>query len=432
MSSSTPALLSPIKVGDHELKHRVVLAPLTRLRNSEQGVPTDLVVEHYNQRATEGGLLITEATVVTPRGGGYMYAPGIYTPEQIQGWKRVTDAVHAKGGIIFNQLWHIGRATSSQFLPNNDLPVSASPIAIKGKSIFGTDYEVPHALTKEEIDDVVKVFATGAKNAIEAGFDGVEIHGANGYLIDQFINTSSNTRTDEYGGSIENRARFALEVVDAVVEAVGASKVAIRLSPWSGFQDMEDETPYETWSYITQQLQDKHPQLAYVHFVEARESGHHDEDLVKPESLDPFRKIWKGPFITAGGYTDPEKAKKTVQDNENNLLAFGRIFIANPDLVERIRNNWPLNKYDRPTFYTHEQKGYTDYPFYTPAVAEKATDDSTASTPALESDAATTTAANSDAEATTPEPTKVDAAKKADRRKSKFLVKAKEGKCLIQ
>ncbi|ORX48268.1 FMN-linked oxidoreductase [Hesseltinella vesiculosa] len=460
---STPALLSPITIGDHELSHRVVLAPLTRLRNTEEGVPSDLTVEHYTQRASKGGLLISEATVIHPRGGGYMYAPGIYTAEQIQGWKRVTDAVHAKGGVIFCQLWHIGRATHSKHLPNNELPVSASPIAINGKNLFGDDYEVPHPLTKDEINQVLEAFAQGAKNALEAGFDGIELHGANGYLIDQFINTSSNERTDEYGGSIENRARLALEAVDAVVDAIGAKKVAIRLSPWSDFQDMKDDTPVETWSYITQQLQDKHADLAYIHYVEAREGGHHDVELENHESLDPFRQIWKGPFITAGGYTDPKKAIKTIEENPNNLLAFGRLFIANPDLPERIRNDWPLNKYHRPTFYSHEAEGYVDYPFYTPEAAPEAQPASDEQ-PAPEAQPATdeppaaeaqpisdvqaeetgeekaavtesseaTTAANSDDEQPVTKPAAKPVTTKAERRKSKFFAKAKDGKCMIQ
>lgn len=230
-------LLSPITVGEYRLEHRIVLAPLTRVRNTEDGVPQAHCIEYYKQRATRNGLLIAEATNISPA-SAYTYSPGIYTDKQIEAWKKVVKAVHDKGGIIFNQLWHIGRATSSKVLPNGNYPVSASAIAIKGKNMLGDDYEVPHALTLDEIQTTIQDFVQAAKNAIKAGFDGIELHGANGYLIDQFINTASNIRTDAYGGSIENRARFALEVVDAIVKAIGAKKVAIRFSPWSGYQDM--------------------------------------------------------------------------------------------------------------------------------------------------------------------------------------------------
>ncbi|KAI8343901.1 hypothetical protein BC941DRAFT_364928 [Chlamydoabsidia padenii] len=447
---TTPTLLSPIKIGEHTLDHRVVLAPLTRFRNTKEGVITDLVVEYYTQRATKGGLLITDATQITASAGGYPFAPGIFTDEQIAGWRRVTDAVHAKGGLIYNQLWHIGRATLSSCLPNNELPAAPSAIAIQGNSLFGTPFEVPHALTVDEIKDIVNDFAVAAKNAMKAGFDGVEIHGANGYLIDQFINTSSNTRTDEYGGSIENRARFPLQVLDAVVNAVGANKTSIRFSPWSGFQDMEDATPVETWSYLTEQIQTNHPDLAYLHFVESREGGHSDEELKEHESLDPFRTIWQGPFITSGGFTDPKKAIQRCEDSPNNLIAFGRIFIANPDLVDRIRNDWPLNKYHRPTFYTHGPEGYIDYPFYdlnhdknkedqvietTEQVTEPVVDTTAIATPVVDtpaiasSDSETTMQANTKG-ADTKKDTK-DRDAKVNKRKSKLLGGDK-AKCVIQ
>ncbi|CAO3596137.1 unnamed protein product [Absidia cylindrospora] len=449
-----PVLLSPIKIGEHTLEHRVVLAPLTRFRNSDNGVIQDRVVEYYTQRATKGGLLITEATVISPAADGYKYAPGIYKDDQVEGWRKVTDAVHAKGGIIYSQLWHVGRATHSSHLPNNVLPVAPSPIAIKGKGLFGDEFEVPHALTVDEIQTTIQDFVNAAKNAMKAGFDGVEIHGANGYLVDAFINTSSNTRTDEYGGSIENRSRFALELVDAVAEAVGANKTAIRFSPWSGFQDMEDATPVETWSYLTQQIQTKHSDLAYLHFVESREGGHSDDVLQEHESLEPFRNIWQGPFITSGGFTDPKKAIQRCEDSPNNLISFGRIFIANPDLVERIRNDWPLNKYHRPTFYTHGNEGYIDYPFYTPEEKDsdeitKVTEDVAIAEPVTAAAAATAATVEDTIEQvpeTTPPaditPSDSETVKqtddnnntkerdiKADRRKSKKFNKAK---CVIQ
>ncbi|KAL1930994.1 hypothetical protein VTP01DRAFT_10131 [Rhizomucor pusillus] len=363
---SGSALFKLIKVGNILLQHRVVLAPMTRLRNDQNHVPTDLVREHYIQRATPGGLLITEATMISPMAGGVPHAPGIYTKEQIEGWKKVTSAIHDKQGYIYLQLWHIGRGTSSKFLPNGALPVSASAIAIKDKNMLGDDYEVPRPLAIDEIKETVKDYAQAAKNAMEAGFDGVEIHGANGYLIDQFINTSSNKRTDEYGGSIENRARFAIEVVDAVVDAVGPERTGIRLSPWSNYLDMKDETPYDTWGYIVSKIQERHPNLAYVHFVEPRNDE--GETAEKKDSLDPFRAIWKGKFISADGYTAyPERAAK-IADETGNLVAFGRIFTSNPDLVQRLKNGWSLRKYDRETFYGGNHVGYTDYPVYSPEV----------------------------------------------------------------
>ena len=234
---STSALFTPIKVGNVQLEHRVVLAPLTRVRCNENHAPTPWVTEHYQQRATKGGLLIAEATGVSTRAGPNPYAPGVYTEEQIKAWKNVTDAVHAKGGFIYLQLIHLGRATVSSLLPEGVPPISASPIAIKGIcELSGEPYEVPHALEANEIPQVLEDFAQASKNAIAAGFDGVEIHAANGYLLDQFINTSSNKRTDRYGGSIENRVRLTLEVTEAIAQSIGAERVGIRLSPWSEFQ----------------------------------------------------------------------------------------------------------------------------------------------------------------------------------------------------
>lgn len=355
-------LFEPIKIGKYHLQHRVVLSPLTRVRASPGAIPNELMVEYYKQRASNGGLLITEATAIDRLAGGYPGAPGIYTKEHIDGWKKVTEAVHQKGGVIFLQLWHLGRTSYAKLNPNNEPIVSASAIAVKGMGTLGEPYEIPHALEVEEIKEIVQKFKQAAKNAIEAGFDGVEIHGANGYLVDQFINSNSNQRTDEYGGSVENRGRFALEVVDAVVDAVGADRTAIRFSPGSSYQDMYDETPIETWGYLTRSLQEKHSQLAYLHFVEPRSDTASDSNKI--DSLDHFRKLWKGPFISAGGFSSSiENGVKTAEET-GNLIAFGRHFISNPDLPERIRRGLPLNKYDRNTFYTNAAAGYTDYPFY--------------------------------------------------------------------
>lgn len=370
VTASTQALFTPLSVGQNKLKHRVVLAPLTRMRSDERGVPTDLVAKYYEQRATEGGLLITEATGISPYAGNYPSTPSIYSEEQIEGWKNVTEAVHKKGGLIALQIWHLGRASNSALLPNQEQIVSASEIAISGNDLSGQPHETPRALTVDEIHDITLDFANAAKNAIRAGFDFVEIHGANGFLIDQFINTSSNKRIDQYGGSIENRSRFALEVIDAVVDAIGEEKTAIRFSPWSEYQDMEDDTPVKTWSYLIQQLQNNHPNLAYLHFIERRINNFVDgvsiEELIQNDALDHFRYIWKGPFIIAGNYSyDYNLAYKTAEKSSNTLVAFGKAFLANPDLVYRIKNHLSLNKYDRSTFYlTGSPKGYTDYPFY--------------------------------------------------------------------
>ncbi|KAL0075071.1 hypothetical protein J3Q64DRAFT_1667478 [Phycomyces blakesleeanus] len=372
------ALFTPIKVGASLLKHRVVLAPLTRLRADANHVPVPLMTEYYQQRASEGGLLVAEGTFIAEDAGVYPSTPGIYNDTQIEAWKNVTKAVHNKGGSIYLQLWHVGRATASIWIPGNKVPVSASAIAINGKNTAGMVYEAPRALEVEEISQLTQTYADAAKNAISAGFDGVEIHGANGYLIDQFLNTSSNVRTDQYGGSIENRTRFALEVVESVSKAVGEERTAIRLSPWSGFQDMKDDTPYETWGYLVNQLQERHPNLAYLHFIEPRDDfidgGNPTADrtkVVENDSIEPFRKAWKGPFITASGYTTtPTRAFETAEKLENTLVSFGRSFIANPDLPLRLKNDWPLNKYDRSTFYTSGSVGYTDYPFYNPGTAD--------------------------------------------------------------
>ncbi|KAI8641454.1 hypothetical protein BD408DRAFT_388801 [Parasitella parasitica] len=362
---SSKALFSPIKVGANALKHRVVLAPLTRFRATEQSaVPTDLQTEYYKQRASDGGLLVTEATFISRLAGSYPQAPGIYSKEQIEAWKKVTSAVHEKNAVIFLQLWHIGRVGSKYLNPNQEQVVSASDIPVQGKTMQGSDYEVPRPLEIGEINAITKEYAQAAKNAIEAGFDGVEIHGANGYLLDQFINTSSNKRTDIYGGSIENRARFPLQVVDAVVEAVGAERTAIRFSPGGAFQDMKDDTVEETWGYLTSELQENHPDLAYLHLIESR-SNFFDPSLINTtDSLEPFRKIWKGPLITAGGFSTSLKFAEEIAEKTGNLIAYGRAFIANPDLPERLRNGWELNAYDRTTFYAHDAEGYTDYPFY--------------------------------------------------------------------
>ncbi|KAI8064276.1 uncharacterized protein B0P05DRAFT_554815 [Gilbertella persicaria] len=358
------ALFSATKIGNLQLKHRVVLCPLTRYRATKEAVPTDLQVEYYKQRASEGGLLITEATFISPSAGSYPQAPGIFSKEQIEGWKKVTHAVHEKKAYIYLQLWHIGRAGSHLLNPNHEPTVSASAIPIQGKDMLGNEFDTPRSLEVNEIKSIVQEYRQASLNAIEAGFDGVEIHSANGYLLDQFLNSNSNQRADEYGGSVENRARFTLEVTDAVVDAVGPERTGIRFSPGGSFQDMKDKNPVETWGYVTSELQKRHPDLAYVHFIEPRSTWLSDDDQGRSDSLEPFRRLWQGPFINSSGFSNNKDHAYDIAEKTGDLIAFGRAFIANPDLPERLRNGWELNKYDRSTFYTHDAKGYVDYPFY--------------------------------------------------------------------
>ncbi|KAI8983546.1 hypothetical protein BDB01DRAFT_722629 [Pilobolus umbonatus] len=353
MSSS--ALFSPIKVGLHQLKHRVVLAPLTRFRASADGIPTPLMEEYYSQRTSEGGLMISEATLIGKKVGGNPHLPGIYNKDQVDEWQKIAKRVHEKGGKIMMQLWHPGRAGSTALLSSNESLVSASDIPISGKNLIGEDYDVPRALKTEEIADVIKEFGEASMRAMEAGFDGVEVHGGYGYLIDQFINNSSNNRQDEYGGSIENRCRLALEIIDRVSQSIGEEKTAIRLTPESGYQDMRDDTPVETWGHITRSIQTNRPNLAYLHFVGSGDNS---------QSLQPYRQLWKGPFMSAGGYSTAVEHAIEVADKHNDLVSFGRAFIANPDLPKRVQHGWKFNKYDRSTFYSGGANGYTDYPFH--------------------------------------------------------------------
>ncbi|KAJ3486698.1 hypothetical protein NLI96_g4054 [Meripilus lineatus] len=357
--ASLSKLFTPIKVGDLALKHRVVLAPLTRYRNTLEHVPTDLSVEYYSQRAsTPGTLLITEATAVAARAGGYENIPHLETAEQIAGWKKVTDAVHAKGSYIFAQLWALGRTADPKVIKKYGYDYAgASDIPLE-------NFPVPRPLGTGEVKEFVQLYANAAANAIQAGFDGVEIHGANGYLPDQFLQDVSNNRADEYGGSIENRARFPLEIIDAIVNAVGtAKKVAIRLSPWETFQGMRMKDPIPTFSYLVSEIAKRHPDFAYVHVIEARFSGGTEREVPEGEGNEFLQNIWAPrPFINAGGYTR-ELALKAAE-TEGNLVAFGRHFIANPDLPLRLRENVALNKYDRNTFFKAlSPEGYIDYPF---------------------------------------------------------------------
>ncbi|KAL1824921.1 hypothetical protein DCAR_0313026 [Daucus carota subsp. sativus] len=351
-------LITPYKMGNFHLSHRLVLAPLTRMR-SYGNVPQPHAILYYSQRTTKGGLLIAEATVISDTAIGYPDVPGIWKNEQVEAWKPIVDAVHAKGGIFFSQIWHTGRVSNTGFQPNGQAPISCTDKSI-GPSSNGSHYSPPRRLSTKEIPQIINDFRLAAKNAMEAGFDGVEIHGAHGFLIDQFMKDQVNDRTDEYGGSLENRCRFALEVVKAVSEEIGADRVGIRLSPFSDYMESGDSNPEALGLYMAESL-NKYS-ILYLHVVEPRMKTM-EEKFKCSESLVPMRKAFNGTFIVAGGY-DREDGNNAVAENHADLVAYGRLFLANPDLLKRFELDAPLNKYDRNTFYTSDPvAGYTDYPF---------------------------------------------------------------------
>ena len=351
-------LFSPIQIGNYTLKNRIFMAPLTRCRSVQDNIPNDMMATYYGQRAS-AGLIISEATQISTQGIGYPCTPGIHTPEQVQGWKKVTQAVHDKDGKIFSQLWHVGRISHSSY-HGGELPVAPSAIKPSGEvyTFKGMRaYETPRALTTEEIKEIVKAYARGAKNAIEAGFDGVEIHGANGYLIDQFLRDGSNVREDEYGGSIENRSRFLVEVIKAVTAEIGADKTGLRLSPSGTFNDMTDSDPQKHFTYVCEKLNGF--DLAYLHIVDALEGDIRDGANIVELSM--LRDTYKGVLITNGAY-DKERGNTTIQNHQADAVAYGVLFLANPDLPERFKTNAGLNEADPDTFYTQDEKGYIDYP----------------------------------------------------------------------
>jgi N-ethylmaleimide reductase len=358
-------LFTPIHVGPLVLSHRVVMAPLTRLRSEQPGdIPTDLMAEYYAQRASEGGLIIGEATPVALTGRGYLGSPGIYSDAQIIGWKKVTDAVHAKGGKMFMQLWHVGR-TSHVDLTGGVTPISASVAPYDGVSLTHNGW-VPVTLNRAleigEIPGVVELFRMAAERAKLAGFDGVEIHGANGYLIDQFLQDGTNKRTDKYGGSPENRARLLMEITHAVAMVWGYDRVAVRIAPSGKWNGMKDSNPVAIFNYVVRALAPLN--LAYLHVVEPRVIGSQEEaEGLPPVAVVNFRKFYQGTILAAGGF-DGKGAIEIVDKGDADMVAFGRHFIANPDLPKRIRLDLPLNHYDRSTFYGGGPGGYTDYPFY--------------------------------------------------------------------
>lgn len=361
---SIATLFTPLRLGAIQLPNRIVMAPLTRMRAGANNVPTALNAEYYAQRSS-AGLIISEGVAVSPQAQGYPSSPGIYSPEQIAGWRVVTDAVHARGGRMIMQIQHNGRNSHSSLLPDGSLPVAPSSIPPNLPG-FTRDFkqvpiETPRALETAEIPAIVASFRQAAVNAIEAGFDGVEVQGANSHLIEEFLEDGTNQRTDAHGGPKENRARFLFDIVVEVTAAIGADRVGVRLSPFGQYGGIRDSNPLELFTFVIQEL-DKRG-IAYLHLIEAKgsEMGLTDElheDAANNAAL--LREMFNGPLLSAAAYT-PESAALVIEKNHADAVAFGRLFIANPDLVRRIKENQPLNAYDRSTFYGGAEHGYTDY-----------------------------------------------------------------------
>lgn len=356
-------LLETVQVGSYTLKNRLVMAPLTRNRAGAGNVLGTINAEYYRQR-TSAGLIVTEATQISPQGLGHPNTPGIHSPEQVEGWKLITKAVHENNGRIFLQLWHVGRISHPSLQANGELPVAPSAIAPEGMANTYTGkqpFVTPRALETDEIPQIVEQYRQAAKNAMVAGFDGVEIHSANGYLLDQFLHDGSNQRTDQYGISIENRARFLMLVVEAVESVWGSDRVGVRLSPSGTFGSMSDSDPKALFTYVVQEL--NRFNLAYLHLIEPRVQGNIDaEDPNMELSSSFFRTFYNGTIISAGGH-NRETGEATLISGHADMIAYGRHFIANPDLPKRFALNAPLNPYDRSTFYGGDEHGYIDYPF---------------------------------------------------------------------
>ena len=362
-----PSLFTPIRVGAFELSHRVVLAPLTRMRAELPGnVPGPAMVEYYEQRATPGGLLIGEATFVSRQGNGGFGSPGIENDEQAAGWREVVKAVHAKGATILLQLWHVGRVSHASLQSDGGVPVAPSMldagsglrVLLEGQPGPATP---PRALATGEIPTIVEQYRAAAERAKDAGFDGVEIHAANGYLIDQFLQDGSNDRTDRYGGGIENRARFLFEVVDAVTTVWPSDRVGVRVGPSNSFNEMHDGDPKALFAYVAADLRDR--KIAYLHVIEPRVKGNTVVDELPPVAAANLKPIFRGPVIAAGGF-DGREAEAVIRSGAVDLVAFGRHFIANPDLPRRLKEGLALNPYRRETFYYGGRNGYLDYPIF--------------------------------------------------------------------
>jgi N-ethylmaleimide reductase len=353
-------LFEPLQLGPLALANRVFMAPLTRNRAHADGVPSELAVTYYTQRAS-AGLIVTEATQISPMGKGYLNTPGIHSPEQVRGWSRIVDSVHNSGGKIFLQLWHVGRISHTSLLPHNVPPVAPSAIRANSQTLIATGMakvSEPVALTLSGIKETLDDFRRAAANAKEAGFDGVEIHAANGYLIDQFLKSGTNLRTDEYGGVASIRVRFLVETVERVLEVWDSGQVGVRISPTSGFNDMSDDNPLETFSVAVEALNSY--RLGYLHIVETARSsqGSSEEDLTLSAHL---RTLWKGLYVVNGGY-DGVSGREAIRSGHADAVAYGRAFIANPDLPKRMRLGAALNEPDPATFYGGDAAGYTDYP----------------------------------------------------------------------
>ena len=355
---SASKLFDPYKLGAVTLSNRTVMAPLTRNRAVAGFVPNPLAVEYYGQRAS-AGLLVTEASQVSQQGQGYQDTPGIYSKEQVAGWRKVTDRVHERGGHIYIQLWHVGRISHTTLQANGGAPVAPSAVPAQSKTFVGgtfADVSEPRALELSEIPGIIDSFKRASANALEAGFDGVEIHGANGYLLDQFAKDGANKRTDAYGGSIENRARLMIEVSKAVAAEAGADRTGIRISPVTPANDISDSNPQPLFDHIVDQLNAL--KLVYIHVIEGATGGPRD---IAPFDYDSLRKRFSGTYIANNGY-DFKLATEVLDKNKADLIAFGKLFISNPDLVERLKLGAPLNDFDKATFYGGDAKGYTDYP----------------------------------------------------------------------
>jgi N-ethylmaleimide reductase len=362
---AAPTLFTPADLGPLRLRSRVVMAPLTRSRAGPGNVPTQLNALYYAQRAS-AGLIISEATQIAPEGQGYISTPGIHSAEQIAGWTCVTQAIHISGGHIVCQLWHVGRISHSSFQPGGQAPVAPSAIKPNGQAFTAKGFEpipTPRALETAEIPGIVAQYAQAARNAMAASFDGVEVHGANGYLIDQFLRDQTNHRTDRYGGSIENRSRFLLEVVDAVTAAVGAERTGVRISPQNGQNDIADSDPQALFNYVAEQLSAKG--LAYLHTIEGDTSG----TKVPPFDYQKLKDLFGGMVIANNGF-DKKSANEAIAEGRADLVAFGKPYIANPDLLIRLFLDAPLMPVNRDTLYGGSEQGYTDYPILQ-AVAPK-------------------------------------------------------------
>ena len=367
---SSNSMFSQLSAGSIQLKHRIVMAPLTRMRAAQPGnTPNEMNARYYAQRASAGGLLISEATQISQTGQGYPATPGIHSPEQVEGWRLVTEAVHSEGGLIFLQLWHVGRISHSSLQPAGALPVAPSAVVPAGKEAFTASgervpFETPRALELDEIPSIVDEYRDAARNALAAGFDGVEVHAANGYLLDQFLRDGTNRRTDRYGGSFENRARLLWEVLEAVGEVFGLERVGVRLSPLGTFNDMRDSDPVGLFGFVLRELAKK--PIAYVHLIEARADERPPEENVALGSgaaptAKLFRPFYPGVLIGAGGFTRGS-ASEAIAAGIVDAVAFGKLFISNPDLPLRLKDDRTLNGYDPATFYGGGAQGYTDYP----------------------------------------------------------------------